>query len=95
MEVTAIMIDTINRRKLLNELKSYDFILTELSLYLDSHPCDERALKMHCEVSEKAEMLRKKFTQAYGPLTASGNNNPKSWDWICGPWPWENDCERR
>lgn len=89
------MIDNINRRKLMNELKSYDFILTELNLYLDSHPNDERALRMHREASEKAEVLKRKYTQVYGPLTAASNTNPNNWDWICGPWPWENDCERR
>lgn len=89
------MLEKISRYKLLNELKSYDFILTELNLYLDSHPNDKKALKMHCEASEKAGNLRKQYTQSFGPLTAAGNNNSEKWDWICGPWPWENDRERR
>lgn len=89
------MIDKINRRKLLNELKSYDFILTEFNLYLDSHPTDKKALKMHCEATEKAKALRTRYTQAYGPLTAADNTNPDKWEWICGPWPWENEQERR
>lgn len=94
-EVVAVMIDMINRRKLLNELKSYDFILTELNLYLDSHPNDKTALQMHCEASKNAEALRKKYTQTYGALTAATSGDSESWQWIKGPWPWENDCEGR
>ena len=84
------MMDAINRRKLLNELKSYEFILTELNLYLNSHPMDRNALKMHAEAADKAECLKKRYVQAYGPLTARGNTNPEKWEWINGPWPWEN-----
>ena len=89
------MIDTINRRKLLKELMSYDFILTELNLYLNSHPSDKKALRMHCEAADKAEALRRRYAQAYGPLTAATNNNSEKWEWVCGPWPWENEEERR
>ena len=85
------MIDIINKRRLLKELMSYDFILNELNLYLDSHSNDKKALRMHKEIAEKAEILRKQYTKDFGPLTAATNNNAESWDWICGPWPWEND----
>lgn len=89
------MIDIINKKRLLKELMSYDFILTELNLYLNSHPNDKNALKMHCEIADKAEALRKRYTKEFGPLTAATNNTPDSWDWVCGPWPWENQEERR
>ncbi len=89
------MIDMVKRRKLLRELQSYDFILTELNLYLDSHPNDKNALQMHCEASEKAKLLKKEFSQNYGPITAASSGNSECWQWIKGPWPWENDCERR
>ena len=85
------MVDIINKRRLLKELMSYDFILNELNLYLNSHPLDKKALKMHSETTDKAEALRKRYAKEYGPLTAATNNNSESWDWICSPWPWEND----
>lgn len=89
------MIDNIKRRNLLKELQSYDFVLTELNLYLNSHQNDKNALKMHCEISERATMLRNEFSQKYGALTASSSGNSECWQWVKGPWPWENDCERR
>lgn len=85
------MIDAINRRKLLKEIKALDFILTELNLYLNSHPNDCNALKMHKETADKAKCLNDKYVSMYGPLTARENNNSDKWEWICGPWPWEND----
>ena len=84
------MIDTINKRKLLKNLMAYDFMLTELGLYLNSHPDDNRALKMHNEMSEKSSELQKKYVKEYGPLVSKENSNTEKWEWIKGPWPWEN-----
>ena len=59
----VVMVDIISKRRLLKELMSYDFILNELNLYLNSHPTDKKALKMHCEAADKAEALRKRYTK--------------------------------
>ena len=32
------------RRKMIQEIRDYDFAITELALYLDTHPDDEKAL---------------------------------------------------
>ena len=85
------MIDMINKRRLLKELMAYDFILTELGLYLNSHPTDQNALKMHSEVSQKSKNLRSRYVQTYGPLSSSENRSTEKWEWIEGPWPWENN----
>ena len=84
------MMDAINKKKLMKEIKAYDFILTELNLYLNSHPNDKRALKMQTEAADKAECLTKRYNQIYGPLTARNNADTENWNWIKGPWPWEN-----
>lgn len=85
------MADVINRRKLMRELSAYDFVLDELTLYLDSHPNDKNALKMFSQASQKAKELRMRYVQTYGPLTPSENRSDDTWEWIKGPWPWEND----
>jgi spore coat protein JB len=36
---------------LLNELQALDYALVELTLYLNSHPYDENAIKQHNELS--------------------------------------------
>ena len=78
------------KRNLLKNMMSLDFILTELCLYLNSHPDDKRALLMHKEIREKAEDARKMYEKAYGPIVSNGNNSSETWEWVKGPWPWEN-----
>ena len=76
------------QKMLMNEIRQYAFSVKELSLYLDTHPCDQRALRAHNEYSEKLSKLKDIYQEKYGPLTIyypAGNN----WQWIEGPWPWE------
>lgn len=79
-----------SQEALMKQLMSYDFVAHELTLFLDTHPTDMKALEMHSAVSKKAMELRKEYEDAYGPLTASANLSTEKWAWIEGPWPWEN-----
>ena len=38
-----------DRLELLKEIMAVDFSLVELNLYLDTHPLDQRALRLHNE----------------------------------------------
>jgi len=84
------MIDTIAKKKLLTEIMQYDFVLTELNLYLDTHPDECRAISMFYEIQEKAECLKRDYTRLFGPITPSVRSNTDTWEWSKGPWPWEN-----
>ncbi len=75
-----------NKTKLMREISSVEFAAWELHLYLDTHPCDEKALEMQRKYSERAEQLRKEYEESCGPLnykSGSGMN------WVKNPWPWE------
>lgn len=79
-----------NQDTLLKELMAIDFTIIELNLYLDTHPCDYRALSLFNENVNRAKILRNNYEQTYGPLTASNSFNTKqTWQWINSPWPWE------
>lgn len=84
------MINNIARRRLLKEIKETDFVLKELNLFLDTHPDHQEALRMFSTYEKKAERLKAEYTRLFGPLTPSVNNNTTTWEWIQGPWPWEN-----
>ena len=75
------------RQDMLQEIMEYRFALTELGLYLDTHPCDERAVAMHNEYSKQAKTLSDKYQKVYGPLTMDYPCN--KWRWLEMPWPWE------
>lgn len=76
------------REKMLKEVMAADFTLIELNLYLDTHPCDQRALALFNSNVQRAKMIRENYERMYGPLTpATFSKYP--WQWIESPWPWE------
>ena len=76
-----------SRRELADKIKCYAFAVTELALYLDVHPEDEKALCLHRKYSKELKELRDKYQKVYGPLTIDFPCN--KWRWIEEPWPWE------
>ena len=64
------------------------FTIWELRLYLDTHPCDQRALAM------LREKCREMDCDCMRMHCASGSET--RWDWLEEPWPWEfTRCCRR
>lgn len=43
------------REEMMMQLRSYEFSIIELALYLDTHPDDEKALCLHREYAKKQE----------------------------------------
>jgi len=68
-------------------IRSLEFAIVELALYLDTHPEDMTALCMHGQYSMELRELREMYQRAYGPLTIHFPCN--SWRWVENPWPWE------
>ena len=81
MEVSAV-----DKCKLLREISAVSFAAWELHLYLDTHPCDEKAIEMHKKYSERAIELKNEYEECYGPLTHKSGSGCV---WIKDPWPWE------
>lgn len=75
------------RQEMIDQIKSLDFTIIELGLYLDTHPDDQRALCMHREYCKQVKDLKDKYQKMYGPLTIFYPCN--KWRWLEEPWPWE------
>ena len=75
------------RREMMNQIRSLDFAVIELALYLDTHPDDEKALCLHRKYVKKVKDLKDKYQKVYGPLTIHYPCN--KWRWLEEPWPWE------
>lgn len=84
------MANKISRKRLLREIMETDFVLKELHLFLDTHPCHKMALAKFQKYEQKADALICEYEKLFGPLTPSVNNNSEVWEWNDGPWPWEN-----
>lgn len=77
------------REKLLKQIKAYVFAAVEWNLFLDTHPYDSEAIAMFHKMTNMAEELKKEYLSKYEPLTAADSKNPKYWEWIEEPWPWD------
>ncbi len=86
---------TRNKNILLKEIQQLAFKLYDLALFLDTHPTEQSALKEYNETLNKHKSMVNNFEKLYGPLTMKGiDENASHWQWINGPWPWENcKCE--
>ena len=80
-------IDCCEKEEMLEKIKSLNFAIIELSLYLNTHPEDERALCLHRRYTKELKELKDKYQKVYGPLSIYFPCN--KWRWLEEPWPWE------
>ena len=76
------------RDEALKHLSILDFMIRDLSLYLNLNPNDTKALSVHATVTADAEKLRNAYEAEFGPLCIRSQPGG-SWTWISDPWPWE------
>ncbi|MBE6532735.1 MAG: spore coat protein CotJB [Ruminococcaceae bacterium] len=76
---------------LLEQIRALGFVKVELELYLDTHPNCRTALDYYRKTVDELERLTEEYHNQYGPLVASGNLSTENWNWINGPWPWQNE----
>ena len=74
--------------KMLQQIRCLEFGITELALYLNTHPEDEKALCLHRKYCKECKDLKDKYQKVYGSLTI--NYPCKKWRWLEEPWPWLN-----
>ena len=77
----------ISKNQLIQQIRSVNFAVVELSEYLDTHNNDEKALALHKEYSLVLQDLKEKYQKMYGPLSFYYPSN--KWNWANEPWPWE------
>ncbi|SES11115.1 spore coat protein CotJB [Salipaludibacillus aurantiacus] len=76
--------------EMMEELQAIDFVLVELTLYLDTHPDDFEAIEQFNENAHARQILKQKFEQQFGPLQQYGNSySGYPWNWDDPPWPWQ------
>ena len=82
--------DTSERTRLLNDIGKAGFVLTELNLYLDTHPYDQQAMDMFRQYSVLKNSLVKEFTEKFGPIVLNCvDMDSREWKWGTQDWPWE------
>jgi spore coat protein JB len=74
----------------MEELQAVDFVLVDLTLYLDTHPEDYDAINQFNQFAKERRRLKKVVESMYGPLQQFGNSySGYPWNWDDSPWPWQ------
>ena len=73
----------------LHELMALNFAITELALYLDTHPKDTEVLELMRSYISLYLAGKKKYEEKCGPLTHMDAVQNGEFAWMQGPWPWE------
>lgn len=75
---------------LLEEIQAIDFVLVELTLYLDTHPDDYITIQQFNHCAKQSKQLKKQYEKLYGPLLQYGGSySSYPWNWGDAPWPWQ------
>ena len=85
---------TCEQNKLLHEINILSFTVIELTLFLDTHPCNQEAMRHFDYYNRLKKEKYEEYNNMYGPLTlnqAKGRN--QEFQWTMQPWPWEGGCE--
>lgn len=81
------------REQMLKDIGIVDFTVVELSLYLDTHPRDRKAMEYFNHYSRIKNQLVREFSKTYYPLTLSYADSNTDWRWGAAPLPWEGACD--
>lgn len=81
-----------NKQQMLQDIGIIDFVLVELTLYLDTHPYDSAAMDFFNHYSRIKNQMCREFSQKYFPLTKDMAESNNEWRWGMAPLPWEGEC---
>jgi spore coat protein JB len=78
----------------LGELMELHFAITELNLYLDTHPKDAEAFDMLKTLNKMLKDGTDKFVRLYGPQSIMDLTFGDEYTWTHNPWPWDFDADK-
>lgn len=78
-----------NRAQLLSFIYKVSFAVTDITLYLDTHPEDKNAIEYFNHYKELRLKALKEYEELYGPLTVDLAQPEDKFTWAVMPAPWE------
>lgn len=80
----------VSKTGLQTELMAIDFAITDIKLYLDTHPGDGEAIRLYNNLVAKRLAMFDSYQSMFGPLVAEAyTGSDGEWDWTDNPWPWQ------
>jgi len=77
------------KMRLFQAVNQYGFALSDITLYLDTHPKDQEALDYYNHMNHMYQKATSEYEHKYGPLTQFGGEEHDIWKWSVQSWPWE------
>lgn len=75
--------------ELMEKIQMYDFCLTELNLYLDTHPNCPYGLELFKKYNKLRNDAYDEYVMNYGPITINDVCSNSKWTWATENWPWQ------
>jgi spore coat protein JB len=82
------MTNQMNQAQLLHWIDMVSFAALDMSLYLDTHSCDEEAMKYFNHYTKLRREALEIYARQYGPLLVDLTEK-NTFDWADMPLPWE------
>lgn len=81
-----------DKTKALMHIQTVGFAIDEAVLFLDTHPTSADALAYYHNAVAEYNKAVEDYVTKYGPLNATQVKSHKSWSWVEGCMPWEEEC---
>lgn len=78
----------------LHRLQAMNFAISELGLYLDTHPNDADAITLFNQYVEQYADALQQYERIYGATTQMGSALTGEYEWLQDPWPWDYNANR-
>lgn len=77
--------------EMLKKIRELEFAVTDLNLFLDTHPDCNEALELFTELSASLKSLKSDYQANYAPLYARESSDSLPFAWVNSEykWPWE------
>ena len=81
-------------KTLTHQLQALHFAISELGLYLDTHPTDQDAMELFEQYTEMYEDALQKSEENGRPTLQMHAVRDGRYRWIDGPWPWDFNANK-
>lgn len=78
----------LNKNMMLQKIMMLDFALSDITLFLDTHPNDAEAFAYYQKMSSYLKETKHEYVRLYGSLS-NRDICRDHYDYISAPWPWE------
>jgi spore coat protein JB len=82
-----------DKNRVVREVYELGFVMTEMLLYLDTHPNDSEAIEYYNDCRQRYNDAVAAYESLIGPLTFNAVGADNYFNWAATPLPWEKgDC---